>query len=116
MRLFVLARHGRSLLNLRGVVNGDPRHDLGLSPEGLEQARELGRQLSGLTIDVAVVSPFPRAVQTADAALEGRDVPRVVDEELGDIRIGGLNGGTLADYHRATAHGDRNRRFRAARA
>ncbi len=111
MRLFVLARHGRSLFNLKGVVNGDPRNDLGLAPEGLEQARALGRQLSALGIDVAVVSPFPRAVETADAALEGREVLRVIDVELGDIRIGELDGGTLADYHRAIAHGDRDRRF-----
>ncbi len=111
MRLFVLVRHGRSLLNVRGVVNGDPRHDPGLGQEGLVQARELGRQLSGLAIGVAVVSPFPRAVQTADAALAGRELPRVVDEALGDVRIGELDGATLADYHHATAHGDRNLRF-----
>lgn len=111
MRLFLFARHGRSLLNVAGVVNGDPRRDVGLAPQGIEQARELGAQLSALTIGVAVVSPFPRAMQTADAALEGRDVPRVVDEELGDIRIGELEGASLADYHRATAHGDRNLRF-----
>ncbi len=35
----------------------------------------------------------------------------MVDEELGDIRVGELDGGTLADYRAATAHGDRNRRF-----
>ena len=50
-------------------------------------------------------------MQTADAVLAGREVPRVVDEELGDVRVGELDGGTLADYHRATAHGDRNLRF-----
>jgi broad specificity phosphatase PhoE len=108
VRLFVLARHGRSLLNQRGVVNGDPRRDPGLSQEGVEHARELGRQLSGLAIGVAAVSPFPRAMQTADAALAGRAVPRLVDDELGDIRIGELDGATLADYHRARAHNDRN--------
>ena len=111
MRLFVLARHGRSVLNLQGLVNGDPRRDLGLAPEGIAEARELGWQLSALAIDVAVISPFPRALQTAEAALEGRGVPQVIDEELGDIRIGGLEGATLADYRAATAHGDRDRRF-----
>ncbi len=111
MRLFVLARHGRSLLNLQGLVNGDPRRDLGLAPEGIAEARELGWQLSTLAIDVAVVSPFPRALQTAEAALEGRGVPQVIDEELGDIRIGELEGATLAHYRAATAHGDREQRF-----
>jgi probable phosphoglycerate mutase len=108
MRLFVLARHGRSVLNLRGLVNGDPLHDLGLCPHGIDEAHELGRQLSAIPIDVAVSSPFPRAVQTVDAALEGRAIPRVLDEDLGDIRIGDLDGATLAEYHHAAARADRN--------
>ena len=103
VRLVVLSRHGRSLLNLEGVVNGDPRRDLGLAPEGIAEARELGLQLSALAIELAVVSPFPRAMQTADAALEGRDVPRLVDEELGDIRIGEPRWG---DSHPIPPRGD----------
>ena len=47
-----------------------------------------------------VVSPFPRALQTADA-LEGRGIPRVVDDELGDIRLGELEGATVARYRAA---------------
>lgn len=111
MRIFVLSRHGRSVLNVRGIVNGDPLRDPGLSPEGAEEARKLGDQLSALAIEVAVVSPFPRALETAAKALEGREVPRVIDEDLGDIRIGELEGETVAEYRRATAHTDRNRPF-----
>ncbi|HEX4520326.1 MAG TPA: histidine phosphatase family protein [Gaiellaceae bacterium] len=111
MRLFVLARHGRSVLNLKRIVNGDPLHDLGLAPQGIEEAQELGRQLSAIPVDLAVSSQFPRAVQTVDAALEGRDIPRMLDEDLGDIRIGSLDGVTLDDYHHSAARADRNLPF-----
>jgi broad specificity phosphatase PhoE len=99
MRLLLLARHGQSLFNVDGVVNGDPVLDRGLSALGLEEARKLGRQVAGVAIDLCVVSEFPRAQQTARLALEGRDaVPTQVDSELNDIRIGALEGDTLAAY------------------
>jgi probable phosphoglycerate mutase len=99
MRLLLLARHGQSLFNVDGVVNGDPVLDRGLSALGLEEARKLGRQVAGVAIDLCVVSEFPRAQQTARLALEGREaVPTQVDPELNDIRIGALEGDTLAAY------------------
>jgi broad specificity phosphatase PhoE len=108
---FVLARHGESALNISHIVNGDPRLDPGLSQEGIAQARSLGRQISGVAVELVVVSAFPRAMQTAEIALEGRDVPRIVDDDLGDIRIGELEGLTVADYRAAPAHRDHSVRF-----
>jgi broad specificity phosphatase PhoE len=99
MRLLLLARHGQSLFNVDGVVNGDPALDRGLSPQGMEEARTLGGQIAAVAIDVCVVSEFPRAQETARLALEGRDnVSWEVDPELNDIRIGELEGRTLAAY------------------
>jgi 2,3-bisphosphoglycerate-dependent phosphoglycerate mutase len=111
VRVFVLARHGQSLLNVEGTVNGDAAFDLGLSAEGIEEARALGRQISGLGVELVVVSPFPRAVQTADVALEGREVPLVVDDDLGDIRLGELEGAPVARYRAAKPHDDHSVRF-----
>ncbi len=108
MRLFVLVRHGQSVLNVAGVINGDPALDLGLSEPGTRQARQLADQLAQLPIDLLVVSPFPRAVQTAEIALHGRDIRREVDHELGDVRIGELEGGSLDDYRRSEPHADRD--------
>jgi broad specificity phosphatase PhoE len=106
MRLLLLARHGQSLLNVRHLVNGDPARDLGLSALGLDEGVKLGRQLAGVAIDLLVVSEFRRAQQTAELALAGRDVPRVVDRELNDIRIGELEGKTVEDYRAwKLAHG-----------
>jgi broad specificity phosphatase PhoE len=98
VRLFLLSRHGESLLNVAGLVNADPERDKGLSPLGEEEARDLARQLAGMPIDLVVTSRFPRTHQTATLALAGRDVPRLELPELDDVRIGELEGRTLAEY------------------
>jgi broad specificity phosphatase PhoE len=111
VRTFLLVRHGQSLLNVAGVINGDPARDPGLSEQGIEQATQLAGQLAQLPIDLAVVSPFPRAVRTAELALGGRSVPLLVDADLGDVRIGELEGGSLADYRNSRPHADRDLPF-----
>jgi 2,3-bisphosphoglycerate-dependent phosphoglycerate mutase len=98
VRVLLLARHGQSLLNVAGVVNGDPARDRGLSPQGAEEADALSRQLAGLAIDLCITSEFRRAHETADRALTGRTVPRLVEPELDDIRVGDLEGRSLDDY------------------
>ena len=111
VRVFVLVRHGQSLLNRDGIVNGDPLRDPGLSREGIKQARELGKQIAAMAVKVVVVSPFPRALQTAEVALEGRDIPQVVDADLGDVRLGELEGASVAHYRAAAPHNDPSVRF-----
>ena len=111
MRLFLVARHGQSLFNVDKVVNGDPDLDRGLSEQGIEEAERLAGQLAGIPLDLVAVSPFPRALQTANIALAGRDVPHLVDEELGDVRIGELEGKSLDDYRATPAHSNRKERF-----
>jgi len=111
MRLFLVARHGQSLFNVDGIVNGDPALDRGLSEQGIEEAERLAGQLAALPLDLVAVSPFPRALQTANIALNGRDVPHLVDDELGDVRIGELEGSSLDAYRETPAHLDRKARF-----
>ena len=111
MRLFVFARHGQSLFNVDRIVNGDPDLDRGLSEQGIEEAERLARQLAALPLDLVAVSPFPRALQTANIALAGREVPHLVDDDLGDVRIGDLEGETLEAYRKAAAHTNRKERF-----
>src|SRR5215831_13861418 len=111
MRLFLTVRHGQSLFNVDKVVNGDPELDRGLSEEGIEEAERLAGQLVGLSLDLVAVSPFPRALQTANIALAGREVPHLVDDGLGDVRIGDLEGASLDAYREAPAHSNRKVRF-----
>ncbi|MBA3843199.1 MAG: histidine phosphatase family protein [Actinobacteria bacterium] len=100
MRLLLLSRHGQSVFNVQGVVNGDPGRDLGLSELGQSEAARLASQLAAVAIDACVVSSFPRAQQTARIALGDRRpaVAPVVDRDLDDIRVGQLEGRTLDDY------------------
>ena len=100
MRLLLLARHGQSVFNVDGVVNGDPTRDRGLSPLGEDEGRKLGAQIAGVAIDACVTSRFPRAQETARLALGERAArtPTSVDPDLDDIRVGDLDGKTLADY------------------
>lgn len=105
MRLLLLVRHGQSLFNVDGVVNGDPRLDRGLSPLGEDEARKLAAQIAGVPIDACVTSTFPRARETARLALGDRatSTPTSEDPDLDDIRVGELEGKSLADY-RAWKH------------
>jgi 2,3-bisphosphoglycerate-dependent phosphoglycerate mutase len=111
MRLFLVARHGQSLFNVDKVVNGDPTLDRGLSEQGIEEAERLAGQLAAAPLGLVAVSPFPRAVQTANIALAGREIPHLVDDDLGDVRIGELEGKTLDAYREAPAHSNRKEPF-----
>jgi probable phosphoglycerate mutase len=111
MRVFLLCRHGQSLFNVDKVVNGDPALDRGLSEQGIEEAERLAGQLAGLPLELVAVSPFPRALQTANIALRDRDVPHAVDDELGDVRIGELEGASMDAYRETAAHSNRKERF-----
>jgi probable phosphoglycerate mutase len=111
MRLFLVVRHGQSLFNVDKIVNGDPELDRGLSEQGIEEAERLAGQLAPLQLGLVAVSPFPRAIQTANLALAGRDVPHLVDDDLGDVRIGELEGQSLHAYRAAPAHSNRKERF-----
>jgi broad specificity phosphatase PhoE len=94
----ILARHGESEFSVRGVMNGDPGLAGPLTEDGVEQARALGEALRDTPIDLCVVTEFERTRQTADVALEGRDVPRLLVPELNDINVGEFEGGLLETY------------------
>jgi probable phosphoglycerate mutase len=105
MRVFILARHGESTLNIERRVNGDPSVPVGLTERGREEARRLGEQVAQMPLDACVHTRFPRTRETALIALEGREEVRLVEEPLlDDIDIGGLEGQKLEDY-RAWKHG-----------
>lgn len=93
-----MARHGESEYSVRGALNGDPSLACPLTGEGRRQARRLGELLAGEPIDLCAVSPFERTRETADLALEGRRVSRLVVPELGDHPAGDYEGRPLAEY------------------
>jgi broad specificity phosphatase PhoE len=98
MRLYVLSRHGESVLNQQRRVNGDPSVPAPLTERGRENAALLGLQLRGQPLDACVHTRFGRTLETARIALEGRDVPLIEEELLDDVRIGELEGWTIDEY------------------
>ena len=93
-----LARHAESVFSVRAMMNGDPAIAGPLTEEGVAQARRLGEALRDEPIDLCVVTEFERTKKTADIALEGRDVPRLVVPEFNDINVGRFEGGPLETY------------------
>jgi broad specificity phosphatase PhoE len=110
VRLFLLARHAESVLNLEHRVNGDPTLDVPLTEQGEAEARQLGAQVAHLPLDVCLHTRFPRTRLTAEAALgEREEVPLVTEPLLDDIDVGELEGETIERYRvwkRAHARSD----------
>jgi broad specificity phosphatase PhoE len=98
MERAILARHGESELSCRGLTNGEPRVACPLTARGGEEARRLGELLATEPIGLCVTSEFERTRETADLALEGRSVPRLVLPGFNDIRFGEFEGRLLSDY------------------
>jgi len=98
VRLFVIARHAHSTLNLEGRVNGDPSVPVALTEQGREEARQLGIQVAHVPLDLCIHTRFSRTRDTAAIALAGRDVPFDVEPLLDDIDVGELEGLTIEEY------------------
>jgi broad specificity phosphatase PhoE len=105
-RLFVVARHAHSVLNLEHRVNGDPTVEVALTEQGIEEARRLGLQIANVPLELCVHTRFGRTRTTAEAALAGREVPFVEEALLDDVYVGTLEGRTIDEYRRwKDAHG-----------
>jgi probable phosphoglycerate mutase len=111
VRLFVIARHAQSVLNLEHRVNGDPALDVPLTEQGVEESRRLGVQVAHVPLALGVHTRFPRTRRTLEFALEGRDVPLVEEPLLDDIYLGELEGKTVDDYRAWKAEHTRADRF-----
>jgi probable phosphoglycerate mutase len=98
VRRLLAARHGESEYSLAKLVNGDPGVACPLTEAGRAQARALGAALAGERVDLCAVTEFERVRETAELALEGRDVPFLVVPELNDPRYGVFEGGPLDVY------------------
>ena len=106
MERAILVRHAESEFGVRNLVNGDPAVDNRLTEAGRDQAAALGVLVRDDPVDLCVVTEFGRTQETADIALAGRNVPRLVVHELNDIGFGGFEGRSFDEYVRwAHSHG-----------
>ncbi|MGZ4316040.1 MAG: histidine phosphatase family protein [Gaiellaceae bacterium] len=98
MELYVLARHGESTLNSENRINGNPDVPVALTEKGRDEARLLGQQIAHIPVDLCICTRFTRTRETAEIALQGRNVPIEIEPLLDDINVGDLDGLTLEDY------------------
>jgi broad specificity phosphatase PhoE len=69
-----------------------------LTARGRTQARALGAQLANLHVDLAVGTRLLRTRQTIDIALDGRQVPTLIEPGFDEIRAGDLEGAPIEAY------------------
>ncbi len=92
MPKLVLVRHGQSLWNLENRFTGWV--DVPLTAKGEEEARNAGRKLAGMSLDVAYTSALTRAQRTLSLLMEagGMNLPVIRDEALNERHYGDLQG------------------------
>ena len=96
MTTLLLVRHGRTTANGAGVLAGWTE-GVSLDDAGREQVTALAQRLAPVPLAAVVTSPLQRCLETTDLMLAGRDdVPRHVDERVGEVRYGDWSGEKLA--------------------
>ncbi|HSP74246.1 MAG TPA: histidine phosphatase family protein [Gaiellaceae bacterium] len=98
MRLFLLARHGQSTLNVERRINGDPAVDVPLTADGTANALRLAAEIAALPVELGVHTRFARTRRTLEIALGKRGVPLLELPLLDDVRVGELEGCTIEEY------------------
>ena len=86
----VYETHSTSVDNERGIATG--WLDCELSEVGKAQARRLGERRRDDGLSVVFTSDLRRAVQTAEIAFDGSDLPIVSDRRLRECNYGAMNG------------------------
>jgi broad specificity phosphatase PhoE len=96
-RIYLL-RHGRVEDAWRGRIYGDL--EVGLAPEGEEEARRAAGALSGLTLAAVVSSGLARAEFGAALLRAGRGLARRDEPDLREIQRGDWRGSTFEAVER----------------
>lgn len=90
MTTIYLARHGQTEENLMRIFQG---HLPGtLTADGIEQARNLGKELEGIQIDCILSSDLKRVIDTVNYAMADRHLPWEKTKLLREIDWGKWTG------------------------
>lgn len=82
----ILVRHGQTLKNKEGFVQG--HNDSDFTSEGLTQLEKTKEFLKDYKIDIAFSSSLGRAVKTAKKICEDRNVLPLIEEDLKELNWG----------------------------
>ena len=75
-----------------------------INTTGIKQANKLAEKLKNTRIDLVICSPLPRAKQTADIIVKGRNIPIIFDKDI-SVREFGEHKGKVADVDFDFTHG-----------
>ncbi|HOL11394.1 MAG TPA: histidine phosphatase family protein [Bacillota bacterium] len=98
MTTVYLIRHGQTLANREGILQG--HLDAPLSEYGKRQAELVGKALSTANIDTIYSSDLDRARKTAEAIAKYHDLEPILDPRLREIHCGSLQGKTMEESKR----------------
>lgn len=94
-----LIRHGQTEFNLAGQIQG--WCDSPLTPQGIQEAQNLGKHFKNTPFQAAFASTLPRAVHTARLILEAaqQDLPLHCFDELREYHFGKFEQTSIYDLH-----------------
>ncbi|MBW8734513.1 MAG: histidine phosphatase family protein [Asticcacaulis sp.] len=95
--MFFVLRHGQTDWNLEARLQGST--DIGLNDTGREQARRAADILMGQGIDMIIVSPLSRAMETAQIVGARLGLDPVIDPRLTERNFGQFEGMTIDEVH-----------------
>lgn len=75
-----------------------------INTTGIRQANKLAKKLKNTRIDLVICSPLPRAKQTAEIIVKGRNIPIIFDKDI-SVREFGEHKGKVADVDFDFTHG-----------
>ncbi len=95
---FFLIRHGQTLWNKEGRYQGV--YDIGLTREGIRQAKYAAKYLSRVNLSNIYSSPLKRAADTANIIGESKGLKVIVRESLKEIYFGKWEGMKFSDINK----------------
>ncbi len=93
--MLYITRHGETEWNVEKRMQG--RKNSNLTETGILQAKQLGKRMQDMQLDVIYSSPSGRTMHTAQLIKGDRDIPIVADEHLYEIDMGVWEGQTQVE-------------------
>ncbi len=96
MKIYIV-RHGETVLNAKGVMQG--RLDEPLNQNGRDLAEVTGKAMKGICFDACISSPLNRAMETAKIILResGNEIPITTDDRIIEINFGDIEGKKITE-------------------
>ena len=88
--MIYIVRHGETDWNVLGKVQGSK--DIPLNEKGKEQALFTKGELYNKEIDLIIVSPLKRAIETAEIINSDRNLPMIIDDRIRERCFGEFEG------------------------